>query len=324
MSKRWSQEEVDFLINNYGYLSIPFIAKKLNRSVKAVNIKKARLHLGAFLDNGDYVTLNQLFKILKIAVGSYYKTSWVQKRKLPVHRKKVNNNTFRVIYIDEFWKWAEKNRSFLDFSKMEENALGEEPEWVKEKRRMDYKYSITRTTKPWTTGEDEKLKYLLKQYKYTYPELSDIMHRSEGAIQRRCVDLNIKERPLKVSASKWTTEELLRLEKGIRSGQNYLTIAKAVGKSEKAIRGKVYQTYLTENLDKVRAILKNCKWGENMPVPTVQQGMVISAYRTQTKKSVMDLIMAVQFHIKQEAYVSHHHKASGESGKEPQIKEVAI
>lgn len=42
------------------------------------------------------------------------------------------NNTFKIIYLDEFWKWAEKNRSFLDFSKMEPLALGKEPGWVNE------------------------------------------------------------------------------------------------------------------------------------------------------------------------------------------------
>lgn len=69
---------------------------------------------------GDYVTLNQLVTAFN-RTGSYsYKMiSWVENRGLPVHNKRVQQNTFRVVYLKEFWTWAEKNRSFLDFSKLE-------------------------------------------------------------------------------------------------------------------------------------------------------------------------------------------------------------
>lgn len=85
---------------------------------------------------GDYVTLNQLVTAFN-RTGSYsYKMiSWVENRGLPVHNKRVQQNTFRVVYLKEFWTWAEKNRSFLDFSKLELLAFGEEPAWVAEQRK---------------------------------------------------------------------------------------------------------------------------------------------------------------------------------------------
>ena len=118
---------------------------------------------------GDYVTLNQLVTAFN-RTGSYsYKMiSWVKNRGLPVHNKRVQKNTFRVVYLKEFWTWAEKNRSFMDFSKLEPLALGEEPAWVAEQRKRDFKACPIQRKDPWTPAEDAKLRMLLEQYKYTY------------------------------------------------------------------------------------------------------------------------------------------------------------
>lgn len=142
---------------------------------------------------GDYVTLNQLVTAFN-RTGSYsYKMiSWVENRGLPVHNKRVQQNTFRVVYLKEFWTWAEKNRSFLDFSKLEPLAFGEEPAWVAEQRKRDFKACSLQRKDPWTPAEDAKLRMLLEQYKYTYEQMSDMLRRSPGAIQRRCADLGLK------------------------------------------------------------------------------------------------------------------------------------
>ena len=76
---------------------------------------------------------------------------------------------------------------------MEPLALGEEPDWVAEQRRKDFKAFAIQRKDPWTADEDSRLKMLLKQHKYGYAELSEILRRSAGAIQRRCTDLGIKE-----------------------------------------------------------------------------------------------------------------------------------
>ena len=58
---------------------------------------------------GDYVTLNQLVTAFnRTGSNSYKKKSWVENRGLPVHNKRVQQNTFRVVYLKEFWTWAEK------------------------------------------------------------------------------------------------------------------------------------------------------------------------------------------------------------------------
>ena len=239
MNRTWTKEEIEYLKEKWGNVSIPILAKKLNRSVNAVKLKAGRLNLGPMLENGAYVTLNQLaIALTGKNFSSYCKKSWIENRGMPVHNKKVIKNTFKIVYLDEFWKWAEKNRSFLDFSKMEPLTLGKEPEWVNEQRKKDYKSNALQRKDKWTPYEDDKLRYLLKQQKYGYAEVAEILYRSEGAIQRRCMDLAIRERPVKadIGGNLWTDDMYRIITKGIKNGDSYSLIANRIGKSEKALR----------------------------------------------------------------------------------------
>ena len=288
--KRWTPEEEDYLSDRWGTISIPDIAKHLGRSVNAVKVRAQRMGLGAVLMSGDYITLNQLLFAVKgtNAGGNYTLKSWVKNRGLPVHTKRVVSNSFRVVYLHEFWDWAEKNRSFLDFSKMEPLALGEEPPWVAEQRKKDFQAFAIQRKDPWTPDEDARLKMLLQQHKYGFKEISEILRRSAGAIQRRINDLGIRERPVKAdnhgADAKWTDTDLDILADGIRRGDSYTAIGRKLNKSEKAVRGKVYFVYLTENADKVRAMMGDMPWGHGAPVPTVKQAVVLSRTRTETKE----------------------------------------
>jgi len=253
--RKWTQEEYDYLQDKWGTVSLKTIAKKLGRSENAVLIKVGKLGLGPFLENGEYVTFNQLLHALGIR-GSYnYKNiSWIQNRGFPIQTKKVRNCSFRVVRLEDWWKWTEANQAFLDFSKFEENALGKEPDWVKEKRKRDFELSRKYKKTPWTPLEDKQLERLVNQYKYTYAEISKMMRRTEGAIQRRCVDLGLKGRPLRESPhNKWEDWQLETLDELLDSGMSYEHMSEVISKSVKAIRGKVYCLYGTENLDKVRA-----------------------------------------------------------------------
>lgn len=261
--KTWTPEEEQYLEDHWGTVSIPGIAKKLGRTVHAVKVRVTRMGLGGMLGSGDYVTFNQLMIALtdNSKSYSYQMESWVRRRGFPIHTKRVDKCVWRVVFLDEFWKWAEQHRSFIDFSKLEPLALGKEPEWVPEQRKKDFQAFALQRKDPWTPDEDSRLKMLLKQHKYGYVELSEILRRSEGAIVRRCNDLGLKERPVRADnhgkASVWTDADYQALADGIRHGDSYPVIGKAVGRSEKAVRGKVYFTYLTEDADKIRTMLKD-------------------------------------------------------------------
>lgn len=258
--RSWTEEEKQYLQDNWGLLSKKTIAKNLNRSLNAIEVMKNKLGLGAFLENGDYVTWNQFLIAIGHDSGGYKMISWVENRNFPIHRKRVGNNTFKIVYLDEFWKWAEANKVLLDFTKFKKNVIGAEPSWAEEKRRHDFERSKKYITTPWTKLEDEKLKRLLKQFKYGYDDLSKVLRRTNGAIQRRICDLGIKERPLKADNHiKWTDNEKKILVDLIVSGNGYELMSERIGKSSKAIRGKVYALYGSENLDKVRSAIYEMK-----------------------------------------------------------------
>ena len=297
--KVWTPEEEQYLEEHWGAVSIPGIAKHLGRTVNSIKVRSARMGLGGVLNAGDYVTFNQLMLTLtgNSQSYSYQMESWVKKRGLPVRTKRVNKCIWRVVYMEEFWEWAENHRSFIDFSKLEPLALGKEPEWVDEQRRKDFTAFAIQRKDPWTPDEDSRLKMLLKQHKYGYVELSDILRRSEGAIVRRCRDLGLKERPVRADShgkdSVWTDDDYQALADGIRHGDSYPVIGKAVGRSEKAVRGKVYFTYLTEDADKVRAMIGSGRWGNGAPEPTVRQGFNLSRTKTAVRKnlSILDALL---------------------------------
>jgi hypothetical protein len=298
--KNWTEEDLEYLYQRWGEVSVPSIAKKLGRSEMAVILKAQREGLGSVLDSGEAVSLSQLVTAIKGNNSSYsscYEV-WVKKYGLPVHKKRVRKNTFRVVYLEEFWEWAEKHRSIIDFSKMEPFILGVEPEWVSKQRKNDFLTKHKQKFTPWTEAEDAKLKYLVSQQRHTYDEISKDINRSVGAITRRLIDLGIKERPLRADNSKgvtkWTNEHFIILTDSIKNGESFCLMSEKIGKSEKAIRGKAYYDYLTEDIDKIREMIKDGKWGDNMPSPTVKQAKFLSRSRRECRERMRSLVNILQ------------------------------
>lgn len=72
----------------------------------------------------------------------------------------------------------------------------------------------------------------------------------------------------------------------IRQGCSYTMIGDACGgRSEKAVRGVVFNKYHTENADKVRAMLGSGPWGTGAPEPTVKS----EKHKTAVKKPIAQL-----------------------------------
>jgi hypothetical protein len=180
----WVKEELEYLQDAWGKVSIPTIAKNLGRTIFAVTNKATKLGLGRHLHSGDYITLNQLINCLVISKGNTHKTRQLIENGIPYKTKKSQKKAFRIIYVEDFWKWAKEHKELIDFAKLEENILGKEPEWVKEIRAVDkqakkYKDGV------WTDEELSLLKSMLEAQSYGYKELSQRLMRTEGAIRHR-------------------------------------------------------------------------------------------------------------------------------------------
>ena len=239
----WTQEEVEYLTDNWGEIPTPYIAKKLNRSNKGIIQKANKLGLKRFCHSGtDYITVSQLSKAMgrKGAYSEYCQK--LERAGCPIKKMLMINKKVRIVKLKDFWKWAEKHKNILNFSKLEEWALGEEPEWVAERRKIDF-YEKPKNPRLWTTDEKKYLIHLLKQYKYTYDEIAAKLNRTERAVIRMIHDLNLKVWPVRREARFWTEEEFSKACAMFEKGYAYETIGKALDRSACAIRGKMEQQY---------------------------------------------------------------------------------
>lgn len=153
--KNWTREEEAQLAEWWGQFSIPTLARRLNRSENAIKERASRMGLGAHLASSELISFNVLLQEVGLSKGgSGYAWNYEKLKAagLKIHTHRVSKKTFRMVDIYEFWKFAEKNRHLFDFSRLEENALGAEPAWVKAKRAEDYRRACMMNTKKrkWT------------------------------------------------------------------------------------------------------------------------------------------------------------------------------
>lgn len=283
-AKNWSIEEVEYLEEKWGMTSIPSIAKHLGRSINSVKNKAYKLGLRRFIHQGEYITLHQLISAIGQKQNYSYLNERLERDGFPIKYKIMINDKVKVVYIEDFWEWTKANQTKIDFSKFEENSLGPEESWVKAKRKLDKAKNREYKTTPWTIQEDRRLEQELNKYKYSYIELSKMFNRTEGAIQRRICDLGLRARPIKANNHiKWTDEEYKQLGEMIKARYNYESMSEALGKSAKAIRGRVYDMYITENLDKVVSLIGDGSWGDGRPELNVTHKKLNTAERKQVK-----------------------------------------
>lgn len=246
MPAAWSTEQVEFLEEKWGAMSIPAIAKALGRSVNAIKLKAYRIGLGAHLYSGKEITFIELCRAMGKGSSYSYSLKRLYENGCPIRWKRVVNDRFAVIDIADFWKWAKKNKHLLDFSKLEKNILGKEPEWVPIKRRADIAAARYKAS-PWTKTEDSYLISLLNTYQYGYREISIRLLRTEGAIKRRILDLKLKQRPVKApNHTPWTESEINVVLNMTEAGYRPQVVAEYVDRSAIAIRGLLERTFQTD------------------------------------------------------------------------------
>ena len=235
----WSKEEIEYLENNWGIVSVPSIAKKLNRTIVAVNGKAYDIGLGGFIEQGDYITFYQLMTAL--GYTSYQHIEEIlRKLDFPFKTKKVIKRRFKVVYLDEFWKWCEKNKNNISFAKLEKNSLGIEPDWVDAKRKADSINPTKTNRRKWTIEDEQILIQLTKSCKYTYKDLAERFNRTESAIKRKLYDLKVPYRPVPLdNRIRWTEEENKKMVELHNKGYDSHYIATVLGKTQLSISDRL-------------------------------------------------------------------------------------
>jgi len=237
----WTKKEDEFLRDRIGELSLMQISKKLGRSFSSIKNRGGKIFgVTNPLSHIDGITLNKLSKCFGVSYCWMVQKVWIEKLNIPYKTKVVSKTrAYRYVNIDEFWVWAEKNKNAIDFSSLEKNILGREPEWVDGKRRVDTENSDGKKTgKRWTKSEDEALLFFVNRNK-TYCEISKKIGRSEAAIKSRLATLNVKDRPMKTDCKKWTEKEVRIMLDMYEKGYKSSCISEKLGRTAKAIESKL-------------------------------------------------------------------------------------
>ena len=236
---QWTKEEELYLAEKWGELSVEKIALNLKRSITAVLLKKNRLKLGKFLENGDYITFNQLSNIIRGDGNCWWDCKRIINAGFPLIKKRIHKKNFKVVKLENFFKWFEKNKHLIDISRTTKGDFGLEPEWVEEKRKADKRYQEYNGRK-WSETDDKKLINLLNEFKYGYRYISIQLKRTEGAIKRRMLDLKIKARPIKKdNHNLWSDEEKEIVKNMYNKGYKAVIIAEYVERSASAINALI-------------------------------------------------------------------------------------
>lgn len=183
MSNRWTQDEIAYLVSSVGKFKLSTIAQNLNRTETAVSLKLKRLGFGNTKEHVGMLTFGELSRYLGVDRNTVQ--GWAERHGLPF-TSKVTKSSRHYYFVDneDFWKWATKNKEKINFSKIEENAILPEPDWVKKERYYNT-YFKKRKYKQWTYKEDEKLKELVLDNGYTYQKVGEILGRSAISVERR-------------------------------------------------------------------------------------------------------------------------------------------
>ncbi|MDC4243513.1 hypothetical protein [Clostridium perfringens] len=237
----WTEEDINYLREKWGLVSVDVIAQKLNRTVISVRKKASYLKLGKWIDNIQYIKFRELIMTLGYSESGYcYLKKKFKLLNFPMISKKVSKMKVEVVDIEEFWKWAEKNKSELNFANFNEGVLGKEPNWVKEKRKSDQiNPAKVNVKKRWTKEEDNLLIAKVKSNTYTYKMISEDLFRTESAIKRRLMDLNVPYRPIPEGWKPWSEEEENKAIMLREKGYDCFAIGRILGRTQMSVDDKL-------------------------------------------------------------------------------------
>lgn len=172
--RNWTEKEDNYMFSKYTKQAVAITAERLNRSIPSVKHRAAKLGLNHYLDNLGAKTIAKCFNVDYSVVKR-----WIEKYDLPFDRIKHSKNFKYDIDVLKFWKWAEKNKEIINWSKYERRSLAPEPEWVKNEYSS---YKNVNSRKRITEDEIQKVKRLWMKG-YSNKEISDEMKRSIDSIK---------------------------------------------------------------------------------------------------------------------------------------------
>lgn len=188
--KMWTEEEEQFLIDNYGWMDDEALAIELGRSIRAIKLKIAYL-----MDTTDKTELIDGYRISDISKLTGIPSATIK-------HKIINNNFCDSILLsgvyfveyDILWEWIELNKKDLKICNVKLSDMSTAPKWYKEyvfeMKELENRYltklekyvKLNSEVKKWTDEEIEIYKVLVK-LGISYKKLEELTNRTARAIQ---------------------------------------------------------------------------------------------------------------------------------------------
>lgn len=206
--KKWSQEELEYLEDSWGFVSLDTISKNLQRTKEAIRRKAWDLGLGpSRYADGLIYSPPQIAEILGKCVKDIYKL--IDDGILKGRKRKLINERVYQVHIDDLMEFLRDNPDKWDSRKVPPYTFGIEPDWMKEKRIKDM--AIPKSYKKWTKDEEWELSYYVNQG-YAMKDIASILGRSLNSIYRRTDELR-KRGQLKPTKKMnyWTKDEIKKM-----------------------------------------------------------------------------------------------------------------
>ena len=179
----WTNEQLEKLEKLWGKKDIDFICAAIPDKTKSAIISKAnRMHMGGMYKIDDYMSASEIARFMQIDTKVVIK--WVEKYKLPGCKRTLGtSNGYYMIKFSNLVKWLENNQDRWDSRLVEINSLGQEPTWLKEKRKKDregLKHKYSKYTK-----EEDEIIVSLYRAGFTLTEISLRVKRGVRSVRGR-------------------------------------------------------------------------------------------------------------------------------------------
>ena len=175
MSRKWTEYEEQYMNKHYLYQSTKRTAEFLNRSIYSVKRKATQLGLNAYCN--DRLNAKTIAKCFGVDITAVLR--WIQKLNLPAKEINIETQTRYLIDAEDFWKWAEQNKSEINWSRYELCSILPEPSWVEVDKA---KYKTKRHRKRFTANEIVLVKHMIHRG-MTSKEIAVEMGRTNESIK---------------------------------------------------------------------------------------------------------------------------------------------
>lgn len=191
IGRTWTSEEIEYLQENLGNVSMNYIALKLNRTPNAIVNKATRIGIGGATIKTDYLLPNIAAKMIGVDFKNI--VYWIQCKNLKITRKAIRGKKKRIlIEYDTFINFLKDNPNLWDSRKVEPYALGFEPKWLLEKREIDRKRPKN-SQKKWSRFDEIEAERMKKEGE-PLQKIADKLNRSYASVKRKLSDIRMSER----------------------------------------------------------------------------------------------------------------------------------